>query len=474
MAIECSITRLPRDPGESGWNAVLTPAPAANPLQDDIRADWLVIGAGFAGLAAARELSLLCPGDRISVLDAVRVAEGPAGRNSGFMIDLPHDISPDGYANSLENDIRQAALNRIAIGFAGQAAEEYGLSRECFDRSGKLSAAATAGGLRHNEDYAHHLSEMGEPHRLMNAAEIRDLTGTDYYQGALFTPGAAMIQPAMFMRAMAAGLAGKVSVFENSPVVGLANTGGQWIATTPAGSVTAPKAILAVNGHAESFGFYRRRLMHIFTYASMTRALTEDEVSRLGGAARWAATPADPMGTTVRRISGIGGERIIIRNRFTYDPTMEVGAARLVAVKRDHRQPTGRASRRSPMSNSTIHGAAGCAWPGTACRPSAKSRRGCFPPAARTVSARRKEPFPDSWRPDWQPAPATPCWPPCWRMTNRGVCRPNLSPGSAPTPLSAGRNTGPAASSDKPGPRRSRFNPDEKSPHGRPAAASRR
>jgi glycine/D-amino acid oxidase-like deaminating enzyme len=338
MAIERNITRLPRDPGESGWNAVLTPAPAASPLQDDIRADWLVIGAGFAGLAAARELSLLCPGDRIAVLDAVRVAEGPAGRNTGFMIDLPHDISSDGYASSLESDIRQAALNRIAIDFAGQAAEEYGLSRECFDRSGKLSAAATAGGLRHNEDYARHLSKMGESHRLMNAAEIRDLTGTDYYQGALFTPGAVMIQPAMFMRAMAAGLAGKVSVFENSPVVGLANTGGQWIATTPAGSVTAPKAIMAVNGHAESFGFYRRRLMHIFTYASMTRALTEDEVARLGGAARWAATPADPMGTTVRRISGTGGERIIIRNRFTYDPTMEVGAARLAAVKRDHRQ----------------------------------------------------------------------------------------------------------------------------------------
>ncbi|MGB5835603.1 MAG: hypothetical protein WBH14_01030 [Albidovulum sp.] len=47
-------------------------------------------------------------------------------------------------------------------------------------------------------------------------------------------------------------------------------------------------------------------------------------------------TPADPMGTTVRRISGTGGDRIIIRNRFTFDPSMAVSAARIARVGRDH------------------------------------------------------------------------------------------------------------------------------------------
>ena len=76
--------------------------------------------------------------------------------------------------------------------------------------------------------------------------------------------------------------------------------------------------------------------MHVFTYASMTRALTAEEVTALGGAPRWGVLPADPMGTTVRRISGTGGDRIVVRNRFTYDPSMEVSDTRLQAVARDH------------------------------------------------------------------------------------------------------------------------------------------
>ncbi len=76
--------------------------------------------------------------------------------------------------------------------------------------------------------------------------------------------------------------------------------------------------------------------MHTFTYASMTRALTSSEVNVLGGEPVWGLTPSGPMGSTVRRISGVGGDRIIVRNRFTYDPSMEISGARIAAVARDH------------------------------------------------------------------------------------------------------------------------------------------
>jgi len=58
----------------------------------------------------------------------------------------------------------------------------------------------------------------------------------------------------------------------------------------------------------------------------------------LGGEANWAFTPADPMGSTVRSISGIGGDRIIVRNRFTYDPSMEVSGLRLSNIAKMHLQ----------------------------------------------------------------------------------------------------------------------------------------
>jgi glycine/D-amino acid oxidase-like deaminating enzyme len=145
-----------------------------------------------------------------------------------------------------------------------------------------------------------------------------------------------MIQPALWIRGIAEGLRKDgVLIHENSPVADLKRTG-DWTATTPNGQITAPQVILAVNGHLNSFGYAKSRLMHVFTYASMTRALSPQEITNLGGHANWGLTPADPVGTTVRRISGIGGDRLIIRNRFTFDPNMEVNEGRVAKVGQDH------------------------------------------------------------------------------------------------------------------------------------------
>ncbi|MEL6701023.1 MAG: FAD-dependent oxidoreductase, partial [Pseudomonadota bacterium] len=200
------VARLPRDPGPAGWAALLPPADPPMPVDRDETTDWLVIGAGFAGLGAARRLSQLAPGDRITVLDAMRVGDGPAGRNSGFMIDLPHDLTSDDYGGTLDRDIAQTRANRHAISFAADMAGEWGLPRDAFDPCGKINGAASAEGAAHNRDYARHLSAMGESYEMLDARQMKDLTGTDYYQQGLFTPGAAMIQPARFVRGVAGHL----------------------------------------------------------------------------------------------------------------------------------------------------------------------------------------------------------------------------------------------------------------------------
>lgn len=330
------VARLPRDTGVTGWNAILPDPAPAQTLDGDITADWLVVGAGFAGLAAARRLAQLHPGDRIVLLEAHRVAEGPAGRNSGFMIDLPHHLTSEGYGGQIEKDRAEARANRAGIAFAAEMAGEYHLSREAFDPAGKVNAAASDHGHRHNLDYARHLGTLGEAHEMLDAAQMHALTGSRYYRSGLYTPGTVMIQPALFVRGVAAGIASnRVRLFEQSPVIALAR-GRDWTARTAKGSVTAPRVILGVNGHANSFGLFRGRLMHVHLYASMTRALTDAECRLLGGETRWGLTPADPMGSTVRRISGTGGERIIVRNRFSYDPSIQVSTARVARMARDH------------------------------------------------------------------------------------------------------------------------------------------
>jgi glycine/D-amino acid oxidase-like deaminating enzyme len=168
---------------------------------------------------------------------------------------------------------------------------------------------------------------------------MREITGSDYYLGGLYTPGAVMIQPADYMRSLARGLAPKIDLYEHSPVLDLTRQGKVWRARSNRGAVTAPKVLLAVNGHVESFGYFRHRLMHIFTYASMTAAFSQDQIRKwMTGADRWALLPADPMGATVRKISMGGLSRIVIRTRFTYDPSLQVSEKRVAGIAAEQRR----------------------------------------------------------------------------------------------------------------------------------------
>lgn len=323
------VKRLPVDTGRSGWEAVSRRTLPVRSLDGAETADWLVIGAGFAGLSAARRLAQNRPGERIVVLDARELAQGPAGRNSGFMIDVPHNLSGGEYTSGDAGGTKlEMAQNRLAIAFAKEAAAEYAMPRATFDPCGKLNASASDRGDRLNAAFAASLEAIGEPLRRIDAAEMRDITGTDYYRGGLYTPGAVLIQPADYIRSLAAGLAPKIALYENSPVIELSRDGAGWTARTPKGAVTAPKVILGVNGLIQEFGHFRGRLMHVFTYASMTAPFDPAKAGR----DRWGLLPADPMGATVRKIGGADGARIVIRTRFTYDPSVEVSEKRVATV----------------------------------------------------------------------------------------------------------------------------------------------
>ena len=337
MTLKITVPPLPAEPGPAAWNALLPEPAAPRVLAEKRTADWLVIGAGFAGLAAAKRLSQLRPDDTIVILEALRVAEGPAGRNSGFMIDLPHDLTSEDYGGALESDRAQTRANRAAIDFAQAMAEEAELSAEAFNRCGKINGAATNKGHQHNLDYAKHLENLGEAYQMLDAHAMRQLTGIEYYKSGLFTPGSAMIQPALYVRSLAEAIgSNRVTLYEHSPVRSLQRVDGTWEIQTEQGQVTAPKVILGVNGLINDFGFYQGRLMHFNTFGSMTRALTDDEVQALGGEANWHLTPADPMGTTVRRTFGTGGHRLVVRNRFSFDPNYAVPPSRFDNINRDH------------------------------------------------------------------------------------------------------------------------------------------
>ncbi len=330
------IKNLPIDPGISGWNAIINDKNNYETLETNINADWVIIGAGWAGLSAARRLTQLVKEDKIVVLDAKTIGEGPAGRNSGFMIDVPHNLSSDKYEGNLEDDKKTIIQNKAAINFSKEAFEEYKMPKEAFDMSGKINAAATKKGLIHNLNFYEHLKKLNENSEIIDEIEMKNITGSNYYKGGIFNPGTVMTNPALFINKLANGLSSIIKIYHNSPVIKMIQQNSSWKVLTLKGSVSTSKVILAVNGHVESFGHFKDRLMHVFTYASLTKNMTKDEIQKLSGHQNWSITPSDTMGSTLRRISGLGGNRILIRNTWTYNSNMITSNKSMLRAKENN------------------------------------------------------------------------------------------------------------------------------------------
>ena len=331
--------QTPLHKGPAAWSAILPGQPAPVVLEADQTVDFALIGGGFAGLSAARRLQQLNPGARIAVLEANRLAEGASGRNSGFMIDLPHELQSDDYAGH-GDDRAMIDMNRDAIAFAADVVAEYGIDPNFFDRAGKVNGAASEKADALNRSYAEHLTTIGEGSEYLDARAMTELTGSRHYVSGLYTPGTVMLQPAGYIRGFGEGLRRQgVGVYENTPVLGIDRQGKGWLVKTPKARVTAGKVIFTNNGQLESFGFVKNRLMHVFLYASMTVDLPAEALRALGGQPRWGVTPSDPMGTTMRRIdSGQGGNRIITRTCATFEPGMAASEASLRRTAAVHRQ----------------------------------------------------------------------------------------------------------------------------------------
>lgn len=331
---QISARRLPVHRGPAAWNAILPDPGAAEALESDITADVVVIGAGFAGLSSARRLRQLDKGLSVVVLEAGRVAEGAAGRNSGFMIDLPHELTSEDYAGS-GDDRAVIAMNRQAQAFGADAVSEYGINPAFFDPVGKVNGAASAATHAHNQSYAQHLETLGEASEMLDARQMTEMTGSQHYRSGLYTPGTVMLQPAGYIRGLAEGLRRDgVKVFENSAVTELTPGARGCKVQTAKGRIDCGKIVLAANGHLESFGFETGRLMQIFLFATMTPDLDATQLNALGGADRWGITPSDPMGTTMRRIdTAQGGNRIITRTCAVLRPGLQSTARDLARTK---------------------------------------------------------------------------------------------------------------------------------------------
>ena len=81
------------------WVNDLNPRINIQTLSSDLSCEWLVVGAGYTGLSAARKLGQLYPNQKILLVDAQLAGEGASSRNSGYLVDTTLN---DGFTTNKE------------------------------------------------------------------------------------------------------------------------------------------------------------------------------------------------------------------------------------------------------------------------------------------------------------------------------------------------------------------------------------
>jgi glycine/D-amino acid oxidase-like deaminating enzyme len=324
---------------QCGWIAQAGDYRAFPALRGEQTADWLILGGGFTGLSAARELAGKRPDERIVLIEAKRLAQGATARNSGFNVgyDLPEgDPSPAGMASFLaqtEIDRAGAEENARLIGTLGI---------DCDYRADGFSYAVhDTRLLDHAETYADVLARAGASARILDADDCRRSFGTGFYTKALWIGGGGngFLQPAEFSKGLVDTMPTFVELYENTPAIALyPRSGGGAEVEVAGGRIRASRVILALNGLLPRFGYKKLRMMPLTLTASLTRPLTPEEDAQIGHPPPWAILCPIKGGTTARLTVD---RRVLIRNTLEYRPeglaAAEVQARRathLIALQR--------------------------------------------------------------------------------------------------------------------------------------------
>ena len=333
-----SIDICPVNARTNGWSKLLPARTTNAPLQDDLQVDWVVVGAGLAGLAAARRLVENCPDDTVVLLEADEVGEGAQGRNSGFAIDVPHNVGSS--MNEIAQGERHLRLARHAIESLREQVEGYHIQCD-WAQAGKFHAAVSVKGVEQVlRPTVAMLQSLNEPNEWLEGPALHEKIGFKHFRAAIYTPGTVLLNPAALTRGLAEHLPENIRLFEHSPVIRWNNesSAGRYpvLVETSSGRVRARKMILAVNVFAGQFGFYKQQIIPLAAHASLTRPLTVAEQQKLPGLKSWGLTPANAfVGITMRRTTD---QRILIRQNIRYEPKLRVSDEELARARKEHQK----------------------------------------------------------------------------------------------------------------------------------------
>ena len=299
-----------------GWINDLVPRTNIKTLTKNEDCDWLIVGAGYTGLSAARKLSLLHPTKKIIIVDSQLAGEGASGRNSGYLVDTTLN---DGFTSNkeLNNYKKKADIYNLGIEVVKKFIKEYQVDCD-WNESGKFFASSNQEDIKILSSFSDVLKRLNFTHEILNRDQLTERLGTKFYSIALHTKGGILLHPAKLVRAMVDTLPENINLFENSTLINWQKEKDFILASFVNGVVKSKKIIFATNGFLKSLGIKTSYNFPITLTASMTRRLTDQEFKAIGEPKEWGVLPVRPMGATVRITKD---RRILIRNTAeVHDP----------------------------------------------------------------------------------------------------------------------------------------------------------
>ena len=191
--------KLVNDNGCS-WINDLNPRSNIKTLQSNEDCEWLIIGAGYTGLSAARKLGQLYPNQKIILVDAQLAGEGASGRNSGYLVDTTLN---DGFTSNkeLENYKKKADIYKLGIEVVKKFIKEYQVDCD-WNECGKYFASSKLEDKKILTNFSETLSKLGFEHNLLSIKNLSKRLGTSFYNIALHTKGGILLHPGKLVRAM--------------------------------------------------------------------------------------------------------------------------------------------------------------------------------------------------------------------------------------------------------------------------------
>jgi len=269
----------------SYWAATANTAVTFPPLSADTETDFVIVGAGFTGLAAAHQLSKR-RADCL-VLDANRVGWGASGRNGGMAVPRYKSTFPalaQKYGADTAISMYQTA-HRAVDTLEAIIADCH---IQCgFSRVGHITPVVSAHDLsRFEKDVRWLEQEVGDgAPRMIDAADTERRIGSRFYMGGYFEPRGAGIHPLNYCLGLASALVERgVRIAGCSPARAWRREGGAIVVETPAARVRARYLLIATNAYTDIEGFgdpLRRRIVPVVSSLLATAPLAKPLLSEI-------------------------------------------------------------------------------------------------------------------------------------------------------------------------------------------------